>query len=159
MLGKRIIRAMAIAMAMATVGVAASAGPASATPIGPLTNGTISGFGNSWGPGAMGPGTLEWRPLAGGLTHPRIRGRLFINSVGLGARMKMVQWDSPLHNFVVATTSTPIGIGIAGLAILPVDLVGVVSASDHLHLQLIDDSAGAPAVITETWCTVGAGPC
>jgi hypothetical protein len=149
----RIGRATAIAMAIATLGVAAAAAPASAqTDVGPLSDTTgLTEFGNNYQFGVpQDPGFLAWNQ-AGANTVPRLTGTLFLNnSPGVRARLQLVHY---LPNGTTVKQASPIELGTGALDIFPVDFGSTNSTSTHVHVKLRENRSGSWQTVDDVHCT------
>ena len=87
----RFTRAAATTMAIASLAIAATAGTASASDVGPMIDATgDTAFGNNWQFGAPTlPGTLDWN-VAGANTTPVLTGSSYLrNSLGISSRLQL----------------------------------------------------------------------
>ncbi len=148
----RFTRAAATTMAIAGLAVAAAAGTASASDVGPMTSASgDTAFGNNWKFGAPTlPGTLDWN-VSGANTTPVLTGSNFLrNSLGISSRLQLRFYDSS-GNLTVTRTS-PIINGANGLVVGPVSIGNVTSTSQHVHIVLRDNHTGSWQDVANVHC-------
>ena len=149
----RFTRAAATTMAVASLAVAATAGTAAASDVGPMTDASgDTAFGNNWKFGApTDPGTLDWN-VAGANTTPVLTGSNFLhNSLGISSRLQLRIYD-PAGNLTVTKTS-PIINGANGLVVGAVSIGNVTSTSQHVHIVLRDNRSGSWQDVANVHCT------
>ena len=155
----RFTRAAATTMAIASLAAAATAGTASASDVGPMTDASgDTAFGNNWQFGAPTlPGLLDWN-AAGANTTPVLTGSNFLrNSLGISSRLQLRIYD-PAGN-LTATRTSPIINGANGLVVGAVNIGNVNSTSQHVHIVLRDNRSGSWQDVANVHCTPSMALC